>query len=151
MTYLSELHSTVENGAHFSINFETRTARVGKTTVIKDGVPAKPLGETKEPIETVMANIEKLYRDYKYSIPSERNDARRKRYFKALEEHELPDEVLLYGTPREVAQFRLEMYVLTCIINRTLTWDNDILKGWFWKSQEDKDLIIFKSWITPKC
>lgn len=148
MSNYKELVNAVANGTRFNINFETRTARVGKKYIVKNGVIATPLELEKETPEETVKTIQSLYRDYKYSVPSERSETRRRQYFKALEEKDLPDEALLYGIPREVARFRLEMYILSSILDGSLSWDNGIMKGWFWKSEEDKDLIIFKKWIS---
>ena len=95
----------VENGATFKIDLSTGTLKVGKTTVIRNGQLDDMNPGTEEfdglPVLDV---IEDLYAQYKTSIPSEKSDAGRSRYFRALRECDLEDGDMLYGIPRSVAQ-----------------------------------------------
>lgn len=135
----------VEQGFKFSINFEKRNLKIDGKYIIKDGQYDGSLGI--EPTENVLAEIERLYHRYNHSIPSARSDGKRHPYFRALPEHELADEDMLYGEHRETAQIALELYVLIAIINKKLVWDEFAKDKWFWQSPNEPSLIILKQWI----
>ena len=135
-----EIIEEVKDGAKFFINLERRTLRLkGKLIDLKEI-------EMPECNNNVMATIESLYENYKHSIPSERSESHRKCYFRALPEKNLSDKDMMYGEPREVARCRLELFVLMAIVSGKLTW-HDAWGSWFWQSDHDKDLIIFRQWI----
>ena len=135
-----EIIEEVKDGAKFFINLERRTLRLkGKLIDLKEI-------EMPESNNNVMATIESLYENYKHSIPSERSESHRKCYFRALPEKNLSDKDMMYGEPREVARCRLKLFVLMAIVSGKLTW-HDEWGSWFWQSDHDKDLIIFRQWI----
>lgn len=137
----------VSNGSRFSVNLHSRSLRVDGKYIIKNGVYDGDLGI--QQTEDVLNDITQLFVRYQHSLPSERSDNKRKTYFIALPEHKLSDDDMLYGEPREVAQIKLELYVLGAIINGTLKWDSFAEGKWFWKSPEHKDLVLLKEWIKP--
>ena len=47
-------------------------------------------------------------------------EAKYRRYFRALPEHELSEEDMLYGQHRDITQLRLELFILIAIIQNTL-------------------------------
>ncbi len=146
MTIYEELIQKVSEGSRFNINFETRTMKIGKKKVINNGEYGnKELIniKTNNPLDI----IENLYSQYKFSIPSERSENKRRGYFKALAANELTDEELICGERREVARARLEGFILCMILNGKLTWDEFTMGKWFWQSNNDPDLVILKKWI----
>ncbi len=147
-TIYEQTIAKVENGARFRVNFQNRSLKVDGRYVIKDGKFEGELGveQTDSPLE----QITQLYNRYQHSVPSERSDNKRKCYFRALPEHELSDNDMLYGQSRELAQVALELYVLGVIINGSLKWDTFAKGLWFWQSPENKDLILLKEWIEPQ-
>lgn len=150
MDIYNELVSRVSDGESFDINFNTKTLRVGRTYLIKNGEYDKDALEwTKVDIGTVIQTIEKLYGKYKYSLPSERSDSKRRKYFKALPIEEIPDVKLFDTERREVTRAKLEGYVLCSILYGNLTWDES-WGSWFWESKNDPDLVILRSWIENK-
>lgn len=144
-----EIIKAVENGAKFTVNFQKRTCKVNGKVVVNDMQYEGFLGTYPSTEDEIISKIEQLYQEYKHSVPSERSESHRRYYFKALPEKELSDEDMMYGERREVARCRLELYVLFCIILSRLTW-NPSWGTWFWRSENDKDLIILKDWIEPK-
>jgi hypothetical protein len=99
----------------------------------------------------VLDNIEQLYQRYKYSLPSERSDNKRKRYFKALPMEEITDERLMVAERREIACAALEGFVLCMIVSGQLVWDEEVMEGkWFYQSKIDSDLVLLRSWIENK-
>ena len=140
----------VAEGARFSVNFEHRSLRVDGKYVIKDGQFEGNLGLSSTDTHTALNKITKLYLRYRNSIPSERSDAKRKTYFRALQEHELSDDDMLFGQRREDAQIALELYVLCMILNDSLKWEEFAGQKWFYKSPSAEGLIILKSWIITK-
>lgn len=145
-----ETLTKVEKGARFAINFQNRSLRINGKYVIKNGKFEGTLGIEPQPVENVLTEIERLYQRYRHSVPSERSDARRKVYFRAVAEHELSDDDMFYGERRDNAQAALELYVLCSILNSSLVWDDFAAGKWFWKSPNEDGLIILKEWITPK-
>lgn len=152
MTIYEELIERVFNGETFHIDFENRTIKVGKTYLVKDGLYDENrilFGEKSLEMSDIMKFIEHMYYSYKYSLPSERNDNKRKKYFKALSINEIPDELLMTAERREVAQAKLEGYLLCLVMDNHLKW-NDLSNGWFYQSVSDPDLVILRSWVENK-
>ena len=150
MIVFDELIKRVKDGDSFTINFEKRNLKVGKDWLIKDGETADGnIICSFRPVAPVMEQIEYLYRDYKYSMPSERSDNKRKCYFKALSAEELTDEQLVCGENREVARAILEGFILCMILKGELVWNSE-WGNWFYQSKTDKDLVILRSWIEGK-
>ena len=141
----------VYNGAKFYINLEKRSLSVNGKYLIKDGKHELPLGcwhKEDFPEEKMFQSLELRYRGYKHSIPSERSESHRRRYFKALREDELSDEDMMYGVPREFARYELESFLLAMIMIGALKWHEE-WGSWFYQSPNDKDLIILRSWVEP--
>ena len=149
MTIYDELIKRVSNGETFHIDFEKRTMKIGKQKIIDCGEYdiSKPLIEFKG---FVLEAIDKLYQDYKHSLPSERSDGKRKKYFKALSVDELTDEQLMVAERREVAQAKLEGFILCMILMNVFTWDEFTMGKWFYQSKNDSDLVILRNWIENK-
>ena len=142
-----EIIKAVEDGAKFTINFEKRTCRLNGKVVMSEDIP--PTQNGFETTEGIFSAIEKKYRNYKHSVPSERSESHRRHYFKALPEKELSDDDMMYGKRREVARCDLELYILWYLLKGYLKWDES-WGTWFWQSDTDKDLVILRSWIEPR-
>lgn len=153
MTIYEELIEKVSNGETFHIDFEKQTMKVGKQKLIDNG----KYDENRVLIDTsmypnvhvVLHIVELLYNNYKHSLPSERSDSKRKKYFKALSVEELTDEQLMLADRREVTQAALEGFILCTVLNGAFSW-SDEMGSWFWQSVNDSDLVILKSWIKNK-
>lgn len=147
---MEELIERVDNGERFNIDFEKRNMKVGRTYLIKDGEYNKDKYmlslSKKATIDIILDNIEDFYNEYKYSMPSERSENKRRKYFKALSAEELSIDDMVNGEPREVAQCILEGYILVNILKGTLYWDEQLMGRWFYQGN-DPDLIILKKWI----
>lgn len=141
----------VENGDRFHINFEQRTMKVGQDKIIDNGKYDTTQVLYDEKIDNpreLLDKVRELYISYKFSLPSERSDKKRKKYFKALPIDELTDEQLIYGVRREIAQYMLEAFILCVILNGDFVWDDEIHGKWFYQDKIEKDLVILKNWIT---
>ena len=147
MNVFHELINRVDSGETFRIDFEKRNLKVGKQFLIKNGECCDDMqldfgwGEDK-----ILPIIEELYDSYKHSLPSERSDKKRKKYFKALPIDKLTDSHIMMACRREGAQARLECFILCAILSGKFKWTEDMGK-WFWVSKRDPDLVILKSWI----
>ena len=157
MSIYLELIERVSNGEAFSIDFEKRNMKVGKEYLIKNGeydtsrVLFPKLYDEPYSLNVVLHQIRELYRNYKYSLPSERSDSKRRKYFKALTIDELSDEQLMCAQKREETQAALEGFVLCSIIAGHLVWDDDVMQGaWFWQSRSDSDLVLLRRWVENK-
>ena len=151
MSILLEGLKRVENGDRFHINFEERTMKIGQDKIIDNGeydtTQVLYYEEIDNPRE-LLNKVRELYIAYKFSLPSERSDKKRKKYFKALSIDELTDKQLIYGARREIAQYILEAFILCAILNGDFVWDDEIHGKWFYQDKIEKDLVILKNWIT---
>ena len=149
-TIYEELLERVERGERFLIDFEKRNLRVGKNYLIKNGEwdNDRKLIQNSSLFLRPLDTIEVLYDMYRGSLPSERSESKRRSYFKALPFDELTDEQMIIGLNREIAQARLEAYMLIAIL-KGLTWD-DTWGNWYWASKKYPELIILKQWIVGK-
>lgn len=138
----------VQGGSKFQVDFLQRSLKIDGKYIIKNGEYEGELGLTE--FDNPLHVITQLFLRYQHSLPSERSDNKKYRYFNALPEHELTDDDMLYGEPRETAQIKLELYVLIMILNGSLKWDEFAKDKWFWQCPTVKDLIILKEWVEPK-
>lgn len=148
MSILLELMQRVDSGESFHISFEKRTMKVGKDYLVKDGEYADNedlIGSMG--MDDILRTIEDLYHEYKHSLPSERSESRRKKYFKALSMDKLDDFHLFNPIRREPAQARLEGFILCMILNGSFVWDEEKLGKWFYQSKNDPDLVILRNWV----
>ena len=156
MSIYLELIERVSNGEPFHIDFEKRNMKVGGDYLIKEG----EFDESKElfpklyepyDLHSTLHMIRELYRNYKYSLPSERSDNKRRKYFKALLMEEITDEQLMVAERRETSQAALEGFVLCMIVSGQLVWNEKNMHGkWFYQSETDPDLILLRNWIEGK-
>ena len=145
----NEIINEVENGVKFTINFQNRTCRVNGEVVVSEEIAARDWKQHGSlPLSVALHRIEKAYRNYKHSVPSERSESHRRSYFKALSATELSDEDMMYGEQREVARCKLEIRLLTYIIQVYITLQKECC-SLFYQSPNDKDLIILRSWVEP--
>ena len=147
MTIYDELVRRVDDGESFHIDFVKQRLKVGDDLLIACGEPCDKERKLID-INTkdILREIEELYKNYKYSLPSERSDGKRRKYFKALSIDEIPDEKLLIAERREVACAKLEGFILCAVLNGDFTW-TDEMGSWFWQSKNDPELVILKQWI----
>ena len=117
--------------------------KVGKAYLVKDGEYSGEYGFL--PCKA-LEKIEELYKNYKYSYPSERGEHYIS-YFMALPMEDMTDAEMVFGEEREIARAKLESYILGLMLSGFQWNSQEELKGkWFWQGN-DKDLIIFKSWF----
>lgn len=151
MSIYSDLIERVSNGESFYVDFEKKTIKVGKECLVKNGeydTSKELFGIEIYDLYAALHMIRELYRNYKYSLPSERSDSKRRKYFKALSIEELTDEQLMIAGRRESAQAALEGFILCAVLTGQLTWDEEIMQGkWFWQNKNDPDLVLLRSWI----
>ena len=153
MSIYLELLERVSEGESFHIDFEKRNMKVGNDYLIKEGEfdESKELVSGPYDMQTILNMIEELYKNYKYSLPSERSDNKRRKYFKALPMEEITDEQLMTAERREFSQAVLEGFVLCMIVSGQLVWDEDVMQGkWFYQSKSDPDLVLLRTWVESK-
>ena len=150
MTIYEDLINLVRDGETFCIDFVNQSLKVGKKFFVKNGLyDDERTIYTTSGIEMsdILDIIDVLYKNYKYSLPSERSDSKRKTYFKALPVEKLTDAQMATGERREVARAQLEGFILCMIVEGLFVWDEDSLGKWFYQSKNDPDLVILRSWI----
>lgn len=135
MTY-EEYVEKVKSGCRFRVDFLKRKFYLNK----------KEVEVTADACINLYEKIEELYKNYKYSYPSEKSSHFRKSYFKALNMDEMTDAQLVTGEERTTARCKLEAFILTQILNGNLKWNFG--NYWFWQSKKDSDLVIFKEWVV---
>lgn len=143
-----ETVEAVSQGARFKVDFQNRNLRVNGKYIIKDNVYDGDLGVQFTSAEDALSTIEELYAIYRHSVPTERSEGKTVKYFNSLKEYELSDEDMMYGEQRDLAQIKLELYVL-CMILSDIKWDDFAKDKWFWKSQAEPDLVLLKDWFEP--
>ena len=142
---LGKLTEAVANGAKWSVDFCSRSIKINGKYLVKNGECDVITGIERYPPDQFLWHVEKAYELYKYSIPSERSESKGKKYFRAISEDKLPDEDMMYGVSRDMAQAELEGFIL-CSMLEGVTWDESWGK-WFWQSSNDKDLILLRTWF----
>ena len=151
MSIYLELVERVDNGESFHIDFKKRNMKVGKDYLVKNGeYDSERRLFGRMDLDSILHTIEELYHEYKHSLPSERSDNKRKKYFKALSIEELDDFHLFNPIRREPAKARLEGFILCMILNGSFVWNEEKLGKWFWQSKSDNDLVILRDWIENK-
>ena len=153
MTIYEELIERVSSGETFHIDFEQRTMKIGKQKIIDGGkYDEDRILYTKKLLEMsdILSILEDLYDSYRYSLPSERSENKRRKYFKALSVDDIPDELLMIAERREIAQARIEGFVLCMVLEGQFIWDEEELGKWFYQSDKSPDLVILRSWIENK-
>lgn len=151
MSIFSKGLEQVENGERFYIDFEQRTMKIGQGKIIDNGeydTTQVLYDEEFDNPQSLLDKVRELYVTYKLSLPSERSDKKRKKYFKALPIDELTDEQLIYGVRREIAQYMLEAFILCAVLNGDFVWDDEIHGKWFYQDKIEQDLVILKNWIN---
>lgn len=126
------------------IDLESKTLKENGKCLIKEGIPQNNYQISQKPI--TWEQLEKLYEEYKYSMPN--GVKYKKMYFKALEFEDLDTSHLVNGENRTKAKEKLELTLLTGILNKSLTWPDH--KKWFWQSIKDKDFILLKKWFISE-
>lgn len=150
MNVFHELMRRVDSGETFRIDFEKRNLKVGKQFLIKNGECCDGMEIDFSWDEyKILPIIEDLYDSYKHSLPSERSEKKRRKYFKALSIDKLTDKQLLTACRREGACARLEGFILCAILSGKLQW-NENWGTFFWQSKRDEDLILLRRWIDGK-
>lgn len=141
MSLYSELIQKVAKGSKFNINLVQKTLSIDRSNVVLEGnlIDENDVGNG-NPWEI----LETLYLYYKRSVPSEHHNGNRS-YFKADSAEELSDDELAFNEPRNLAQFKLECYVLFASVSGKLKMEND--KHWFWQSDIDKSLVVLREWV----
>ena len=155
MTIYEELIQRVSDGETFHIDFEKQTMKIGKQKIINNGeydsnrMLIDGVDDIFDTLE-VLCSVKFLYDKYKHSLPSERSDSKRKCYFKALSIDELTDAEMATGERREVAQARLEGFILCMVLEGKFVWNETTMNKWFWQSKNDPDLVILRSWVEKE-
>ena len=151
-TILSESVDKINAGATFSIDFENRGMTINRKPIISSGSYEGVLSEYPEwnTHGEFIEALEYYYERYRNSVPSERSEAKRRKYFTALPLHQLEDDDMLYGERRDIAQFRLEFHVLAAIIGGGFKWSDFADDKWFWQSPSQPSLILLRQWFEPK-
>ena len=143
-TIFSEAAKAVKNGAKFHFDFKTKTLRVGKRKLIEHGIYEGELGVLPQTMEETVERLEYLYTLYRFSLPSERNTGKFRRYFLALPEEELSTADMMFGQYREVAQFYLEFFMMASVINGSFKMNDN---HWYWMSQKCDGLVVYREWF----
>lgn len=97
--------------------------------------------------EDFYAKVEKLYNQYKYSVPTKLDNSCRGN-FMALHSDDLSFRQLHENMNRTQARYELEAYVLLMALAGKIEWSND--KHFYWQSKNDRTLILFRDWCRKE-
>lgn len=130
---------------HICIDLPCRTIFCGDTLLLDHGsiTADAPVQELIAFEGDPYAEIERLYAQFKRSIPS-RQERLNKGYFKALSSDALSMEELEYGMPRLEARIRLEGFICLAASAGLIRWQ--VPRHFFWRGA-DPDCILYRSWI----
>lgn len=147
MTIYEELVDAVSKGGFYSINFYTRSLKINGEVKVDNG---KYKGEYGVLPDSAKERVQELFNDFYVSIPSKKSQQKRC-YFVAESLNNLSDEQLCKGENRVLCQARLEGYVLGLILNGVpFSVFDDNASHYFWQSDVNKKLIVFKAWFEHK-
>ena len=92
------------------------------------------------------AEIQRLYAQYKRSVPRKRDKGRNRGCFKALPADDLSMVELENNMSRDEARIRLEAFICLGAASGLIHWR--VPRHFFWQGQ-DPNCIIYRSWIIP--
>lgn len=141
----------VHAGEPYNIDFVKRNIKLNGFYLVKNGEWDHERNLLPEYLRNcnVINTIEDLYFKYKYSIPTERCESKRTKYFKALHVEEIPDALLFTAERRDEAMAKLEGFILCSVLSGAFKWEENMGK-WFWQSENDPDLVILRIWVENK-
>ena len=142
MELYDEIINSVSSGSVFNVDLKKKVLQLDKNNVPLDNINVNISSS-----EDMLSTIHKLFERYKYSVPSERSEGKRRRYFKALKLSEIEYDDFMFGEGRDTAQIKLELYVLLSSIYHKHFWEEIFKEQFFYQSDKDKDLIILKDWV----
>lgn len=142
MELYDEIINSVSNGSVFNVDLKKKVLQLDKNNVPLDNMSVNISSS-----EDMLSTIHKLFERYKYSVPSERSEGKRRRYFKALKLSEIDYDDFMFGEGRDTAQIKLELYVLLSSIYYKNFWEEIFKEHFFYQSDKDRDLIILKDWV----
>lgn len=142
MELYDEIINSVSSGSVFSVDLKKKVLQLDKNNVPLDNINVNISSP-----EDMLSTIHKLFERYKHSVPSERSEGKRRRYFKALKLSEIDYDDFMFGEGRDTAQIKLELYVLLSSIYHKDFWEEIFKEQFFYQSDKDKDLIILKDWV----
>ena len=142
MELYDEIINSVSSGSVFNVDLKKKVLQLDKNNIPLDNINVNISSS-----EDMLSTIHKLFERYKYSVPSERSEGKRRRYFKALKLSEIDYDDFMFGEGRDTAQIKLELYVLLSSIYHKDFWEEIFKEQFFYQSDKDKDLIILKDWV----
>ena len=84
MELYDEIINSVSSGSVFNVDLKKKVLQLDKNNVPLDNISVNISSS-----EDMLSTIHKLFERYKYSVPSERSEGKRRRYFKALKLSEI--------------------------------------------------------------
>lgn len=142
MELYDEIINSVASGSVFNVDLKKKILQLDKNNIPLDNISVNISSS-----EDMLSTIHKLFERYKYSVPSERSEGKRRRYFKALKLSEIDYDDFMFGEGRDTAQIKLELYVLLSSIYYKNFWEEIFKERFFYQSDKDKDLIILRDWV----
>ena len=142
MELYDEIINSVSSGSVFNVDLKKKVLQLDKNNIPLDNISVDISSS-----EDMLSTIHKLFERYKHSVPSERSEGKRRRYFKALKLSEIDYDDFMFGEGRDTAQIKLELYVLLSSIYHKDFWEEIFKEHFFYQSDKDRDLIILKDWV----
>lgn len=89
--------------------------------------------------------IERLYYNFRYSIPTKYDNICRTNFL-AKHVDELSMKQIMENEKRQIARCKLEAYVLLMSLSGLIPWNNK--EHFFYKSKHNPELIIYRDWCA---
>ena len=136
----------VNSGQRYTSDFHTKTIKVGKTYIVKNGKLLQDVDTSF--VSDVLCDLLCLYETYKNSVPSEISSKHRHTHFYAVPLEELSREDIMFGNNRLDAMIALEVFFMVVVVTTVLDWDTMIgAEKFFYQSQHDKGFVILREWV----
>lgn len=138
------LREQIEAGRSVVFDFKTLTIKVNNVKVCDKMLYMPNLYKFFDKFQEFEVELNAAYKIYKHSIPSANEPSRP--YFKALKYDELSEDDKTNGISRAMARMELEYFVyqLADAGRIKIFFGN----GYFWRSKQDPDFVIMKSWFN---
>ena len=136
-----------DDGQWVDVSLIERSLAIDGRPLIASGSHDLPLGIAATDEATALRMLEEAFAAYERSVP-EHSARDKSRWFHACDEDEMSGEELVGGDDRPVARCRLEVTMLACILNGSLTKHGDQMQGkWFWQSEKHRQLVVLAEWL----
>ena len=160
LTEMCKEHIKIKKGGYADLlffNLKDKTIKNGNTVLVENGkiIPQTiKLTDGRELVlednwgevnEDFYQGVEKRYEKYYYSTPSKTDRFVRTNFIaKNLEKMSFEELMNSSFSNRNQARYELEWFVMANAVKGNISW---VEGNWFWQSNKNKKLIIYREWL----